>query len=135
VSPINANSALGFEAWIDDTLMFDISSVQTSTEVSIPMPDDVADHVLKMVLKGKCAEHTIVDSDGNILSDSVLTISDLAFDGIVLGKIVYDKATYTHNFNGSSKSVEEQFFDTMGCNGTVALKFSTPVYLWLLENM
>jgi hypothetical protein len=131
----NPTAALGFEAWIDNTIMFDINSVQTSTQVSIPIPDDDAEHVLKLILKGKCVEHTTVDSAGQIISDSVLTISDLAFDGIALGQIVYDKATYTHNFNGSGNSVEDQFFGTMGCNGAVALKFSTPIYLWLLENM
>jgi hypothetical protein len=23
----------------------------------------------------------------------------------------------------------------MGCNGTVSLKFTTPIYMWLLETM
>jgi hypothetical protein len=135
VSPTNADSALGFEAWIDNTIMFDTNSVQTPTEVLIPIPDDDAEHVLKLILKGKCADHTTVDSDGNILSDSRLTISDLAFDGIALGQIVYDKAVYTHDFNGTGSITSESFFGTMGCNGTVSLNFSTPIYLWLLENM
>jgi hypothetical protein len=135
VHPTNPDSALGFEAWIDNTIMFDINSVQKSTEVLIPIPDDDAEHVLKLILKGKCVDHTTVDSAGKILSDSMLTISDLAFDGIELKQIVYDKATYTHDFNGSGNSVEDRFYGTMGCNGTVSLKFSTPIYLWLLENM
>jgi len=135
VAPTNPIAGLGFEAWLDDQIMFDISSVRQSTEISISVPDEDAEHVLKLVLKGKCADHTTVDSDGNILSDSVLTISDMAFDGIPLGQIVYDNTIYTHDFNGSSHSIEDQFFGIMGCNGAVTLKFSTPIYLWLLENM
>ena len=135
VSPTDLGTNLGFEAWLDNTIMFDADSVQHSTKISFPVTDEDAEHVLKLVLKGKCAEHTTVDSDGNILSDTVLTISDLAFDGIELGQIMYDKATYIHDFNGSGQQVEEQFYGTMGCNGTVSLTFSTPVYLWLLENM
>ena len=135
VTSTNPDSGLGFEAWLDDKIMFDTDSVQPSTEISISVADEDAEHVLKLVLKGKCSDHTTVDSDGNILSDTVLTISDLAFDGIALGQIMCDKATYVHDFNGSGKLIEEQFFGTMGCNGTVSLTFSTPVYLWLLENM
>ena len=135
VTSTDLNIALGFEAWLDDKIMFDADSVQQSTEISIPVADEDAEHVLKLVLKGKCSDHTTVDSDGNILSDTVLTISDLAFDGIALGQIMCDKATYVHDFNGSGKLIEDQFFGTMGCNGTVTLNFSTPIYLWLLENM
>lgn len=135
MSPTNPGVPLGFEAWLDDAMMFDVSNVQASTEVSIPVTDQDAEHVLKLILKGKCADHTIIDSDGKIVSDSMLEISDLEFDGISLGQIVYDNAVYTHNFNGSGNTVEDQFYGTMGCNGTVSLKFTTPVYVWLLENM
>lgn len=130
----NNSNALGFETWLDDKIMFDVDSVQPSTKILIPVTDD-AEHVLKLVLKGKCTDHTAVDSNGNILSDSVLTISDLAFDGIELGQLFYDKAVYTHDFNGNGTITKESFFGTMGCNGTVELKFSTPIYIWLLENM
>jgi hypothetical protein len=135
VTSTNPDTALGFEAWLDDKTMFNADRVQQSTEISISVADEDAEHVLKLVLKGKCSDHTTVDNDGNILSDTVLTISDLAFDGITLGQILYDKAVYTHDFNGSGKLIEDQFFGVMGCNGTVTLNFSTPIYIWLLENM
>ena len=115
--------------------MFDVDHVQQFTEILIPVTDDDAEHVLKLVLKGKCVDHTTVDSDGNIISDSVLTISDLTFDEIALGQIMHDNAVYTHDFNGSGNPVEDRFFGTMGCNGTVTLNFSTPIYIWLLESM
>jgi len=44
-------------------------------------------------------------------------------------------ATYTHDFNGTKELTQEKFYGVMGCNGTVSLKFATPIYLWLLENM
>ncbi len=135
VTPTNPGAELGFEAWLDDQIMFDIDSVQQTTKISIPFSDDDAEHVLKLVLKGKRADHTTVDSDGSILSDSVLTISDMAFDEIVLGPIMHEQAVYTHDFNGNGSITKEPFFGIMGCNGAVTLKFSTPIYLWLLENM
>jgi len=49
--------------------------------------------------------------------------------------VFLDRAVYVHDFNGTGKFVNKQFFGEMGCNGTVELKFSSPFYLWLLENM
>ena len=46
-----------------------------------------------------------------------------------------EQAVYTHDFNGTSKATENKFYGELGCNGTVSLKFSTPMYLWLLEHM
>jgi hypothetical protein len=135
VSPTNPDTPLGFEAWLDNTMIVDVNAVQKSIKVSIPVLDQNAEHVLKLVLKGKSAGHTIINSAGEIVADSMLAISDLAVDGIDLEKIVHDNAVYTHDFNGSGNTVEDQFYGTMGCNGTVMLQFSTPIYIWLLENM
>ena len=85
-------------------------------------------------MKHKIPEHTELDDTGNIVRDVILTISDITFDEIELGKLFLEKSTYTHDFNGSQAVVEDQFFGNMGCNGTVSLKFSAPTYLWLLEN-
>ena len=135
VSTTNAETRLGFETWLDGQLIYDINHVQQPTEISVPVDNTDAEHVLKLILKNKCTEHTTVNDIGEIVSDSVLEITDLAFDGIPLGQIVNDKTVYTHNFNGAGINSDHRFFGIMGCNGTVTLKFSTPMYLWLLENM
>jgi hypothetical protein len=44
-------------------------------------------------------------------------------------------AKYQHDFNGTGKLTTQNFYGELGCNGTVSLKFSTPIYIWLLENM
>jgi len=44
-------------------------------------------------------------------------------------------AQYQHDFNGTGNPTIDKFYGEMGCNGTVSLKFTTPIYLWLLENM
>ena len=59
----------------------------------------------------------------------------LAFDEIELKQIFIDHAVYTHNFNGTQTEIQDKFYGEMGCNGTVSFKFTTPVYLWLLENL
>ena len=61
--------------------------------------------------------------------------SMLIKDEIDIGLIVTNKSEYVHDFNGTSEVVTDKFYSNMGCNGTVTLEFTTPFYLWLLENM
>ena len=128
-------AALGFEAWVDDQKFFDTDHVQAQQQVVVEIADDDGEHELRFVLKNKTADHTQVDEAGNIVVDARLIVTDLAFDEIQLGQIVTNYAVYTHDFNGTGQLTQNKFYSEMGCNGTVSLKFATPVYLWLLENM
>ena len=128
-------AALGFEAWIDNNKFVDIDHVQAEHPISIEIPDDDGEHELRFVLKNKTMEHTQVDQDDNIISDATLSITDVAFDEIKLGHMLTLLATYTHDFNGTQSPTTDKFYGEMGCNGAVSLKFSTPIYLWLLEHM
>jgi hypothetical protein len=64
----------------------------------------------------------------------VVTVGSFEFEDINVNQIVQDLAVYTHDFNGSATKTQDKFFGSMGCNGTLSLKFSTPIYIWLLEN-
>jgi hypothetical protein len=128
-------AALGLEAWIDDTEIFRCDHVQQAQTITFDLPNDDGDHELRLILKNKTGEHTQIDQNGTIVKDAVLTVDNLKFDEIDLGQIFSEHAVYTHNFNGFSAQIQDKFWGTMGCNGTVSLKFSTPVYIWLLENM
>jgi hypothetical protein len=99
--------------------------------------DDVEDesHVLEFVLSGKIPEHTRITEQGEITSDVTVRIQDISFDDIEIDQIVSELAEYHHDFNGTQSAVIERFYGEMGCNGTVRLEFTTPVYLWLLENL
>jgi len=99
--------------------------------------DDTDDqpHVLEFVLSGKTIEHTKITDQGEIISDVTVRIEDIAFDDIVIDQIFSELAEYHHDFNGTQAATMDLFYGVMGCNGTVRLEFTTPVYLWLLENM
>ena len=132
----NTTVPLGFEAWVNNQKFFDTDHVQSSQPIQIEIADDDAEHELRLVMKNKLLDHTKVDLAGNIISDARLVITDLAFDEIVLGQLVADHAVYTHDQNAQLPTpVQDKFYSEMGCNGTVSLKFTTPVYLWLLEHM
>lgn len=128
-------AALGMEIWVDDQRIFDLSQVTETLTLSHIMSDDEGEHVLKFVMKNKNTDHTKLDELGNMVSDARLTVSDIEFDEISLGQVFVEQAVYEHNFNGNGKPTQDKFYGEMGCNGSVSLKFSTPVYLWLLENM
>jgi hypothetical protein len=137
LTPTNPATTLGFEAWINDQCVFDSDCVSNPVTVTgnLPSDDIEAEHVLKLVLKNKQPEHTQLSESGEILQDSCLTVCNLSFNGIELGQIVNNLSVYQHDFNGTQALTTDKFFGTMGCNGTAELKFSTPIYLWLLEHM
>ena len=131
----NDQAELGFEAWVNDTKFVDIAHVQGKQSITIDMLDVDGEHELRLVLKGKSSTMTVINDTGNIVSDATLSILDLAFDEIKIGHMLTKLATYTHDFNGAEPIAQYEFHGVMGCNGTVSLKFTTPIYLWLLENM
>ena len=125
---------LGTEVWIDDSCVINVEHVDRVVCFSHQLADEDGEHELRIVMKHKTADHTDVNEAGEIVRDARLIISDIKFDEVVLGHTFLEKTIYTHDFNGSGDTVEDQFFGEMGCNGTVSLKFATPAYLWLLEN-
>ena len=137
LTPTDPTAKLGFETWINDQCVFRTDHVHEMTTVTgyLPADDVETDHVMKLVLTGKTAEHTRVNEAGEIVQDALLNIDEIEFDSIKLGCLVHDLFQYHHDFNGTGSATTDQFFGTLGCNGTVELKFSTPIYLWFLENM
>jgi hypothetical protein len=135
VAPSDTAVPLGCEIWIDNACVFDQDHVNEPTVVEHEFSDDDDEHVLRIVLKNKLPEHTRIDDQDNIVSDALLSVTEISFDEIDCSQIVQDLAVYQHDLNGTAPEIADRFFGDMGCNGTVELKFTTPVYLWLLENM
>jgi len=131
----NPMATLGFELWVDNQKSFNTDHVQAQQKIVVEIADDDGEHELRFVLKNKTFDHTQIDEAGKIVSDARLIVTELSFDQIQLGQILTEQAVYTHDFNGTEKLTQHKFYGEMGCNGTVSLKFSTPIYLWLLEHM
>jgi hypothetical protein len=135
VTPSNPDIPLGCEIWIDDTCIFNSDHVNEPVSIAHEFSDADGEHSLRITLKNKLPIHTRVDELEQIVSDAVLNISAITFDEIDCTQIVQTHGVYRHNLNGSGPDILDQFFGDIGCNGTVELKFTTPVYLWLLESM
>ena len=135
IAPTSADVPLGLEIWINDQKLFDQDHVQESHRFSADISDNDGEHELRLVLKNKLSEHTQVDVNNTIVSDARISVSDIEFEGIALNQLVPALAEYQHNFNGTGELSVHKFYGELGCNGTVSLKFTTPIYLWLLEHM
>ena len=135
VSSTDFSVPLGMEIWLDGHRFFDTDHVNQTCTIQHDISDDDGDHELRFVLKNKLSDHTQVDAQGNIIRDARLTVSGIEFDGIDCDYLATTVAEYQHDFNGTGESTTQRFYGELGCNGTVSLKFSTPIYIWLLENM
>ena len=135
ISSLDPTAAVGLEIWIDDTQIYNTEHVTETVNFAHDFADADGDRQLRFVMKNKTQDHTKIDEAGNILSDCRICINNLSFDEIDLQQILIEQAVYEHNFNGTADKIKDQFYGEMGCNGTVTLAFTTPIYLWLLENM
>ena len=127
---------LHFAVRLDGTTLYSNELAETEIEIRHEFEDlPDAEHRLELELSGKLTEYTKIDSEGNILSDRVISISKMALDDIELGHAFYKNSQYHHDKNGTDQEKIDDFFGTLGCNGRVVMTFTGPVYLWLLEKL
>lgn len=126
---------LGIELWLDKNKFFDNSVSPGRHHVIHEFDGADGNHILKIKLKNKTNEHTGIDEQGNIVADALIQIQNVSFDDIEVDQLLWSHAEYVHDGNGSEVIAVHKFYGSMGCNGHVQLKFSSPIYLWLLENM
>ena len=101
-------------------------------------------YVLKLKRSGKDMDQCVVDNDGNILKDQLLCIKSIEIDELDLGALVYE-GIYTPEYPEPWHSQQKTLgnpppllfnnCDNMGHNGEWEFKFSSPFYMWLLENL
>ena len=99
---------------------------------------------LKILRTGKDIEQCQVDSSGNVLKDQLLHIKMIEIDEIDLGSVVYS-GVYTPEYQEpwysqqvkAGKTPQQSFKNVtcMGHNGEWKWTFSSPFYMWLLENL
>lgn len=136
IVPSDPTNPLGVEVWVDDQQIADYQTLDQSQNISYVFNDDIEQsYTIKIIVKNKTSAHTQVNEAGEILSDSLVSIKNFKIDAIEIDQVVYQKAVYVHNFNGSGNQISDSFYGPAGCNGSIEFELTTPVYLWLLENM
>jgi hypothetical protein len=135
INTTNADAALGVRVSLDGAMLYDSSHVTGTYHFSHELSDDDGDHELSIEMYGKLPQHTKISESGEIVEDSLLLINNIKIDGIDFDKLADHWFEYHHDFNGTQSPTVNKFFNVMGCNGRATLKFTTPIYLWLLEIM
>lgn len=120
---------------LDHQQVTSITNFHSNHQIEMTLEDADANHVLEIELQDKLPEHTRIDDQGAIIDDVLITISNVRLDDLVLGQTFLDNTDYSHDFNGTGARTVQVFSGHMGCNGVVRFEFSTPAYLWLLENL
>jgi len=93
---------------------------------------------------GKSVNQTVVNDKGDLLKDQLLHIKRIEIDEIDLGALVFT-GLYTPKYPEpwatqmaeSGRELKESFTNVsqMGHDGEWKFTFSTPFYMWLLENL
>lgn len=106
---------------------------------------DEGDCAIKIELKNKQKYDTVLDQDGNIIEDLLLNIDSIEIDEIDLQTLLWTQSKYTPIYPQDYKLrmqsqgiVLEETLDNcvnLGWNGTWELPFTSPFYIWLLENI
>ena len=125
--PPNLRVSINNDTLIDGTLR-----EPTIIEREIELEDDHP-HTLNFTLHNKSKYDTIL-KDGKIVKDTLVKIKQLEIDDIDIMTMLslnIDNFYYIHD--GSDE--KHTFYDTMGVNGTATIEFTTPFYVWLLENL
>ena len=126
---ISLNNDVMFNGEIqDETLVeFDASVVDDSVDNKLVIDYYNKDFRLDVVL----------DANGNIIKNKTIDILDICVEDIDLNQIPFDKNTvevyekeYPQDLPRTRKNDME-----LSWNSTWTLEFSSPVYIWLLENI
>ena len=133
---------------IDDQSFFkqDITSTEdepTLIEFETDL-EEGKDYQLIIKRSGKTNNQTIINEKGDILKDQLLHIKHITIDEIDIGALVYE-GVYTPEYpepwatqqRQSGNELKESFKNVtqMGFNGEWKFKFTSPFYMWLLENL
>ena len=124
---------LSLRVILNGQVILDQQHVKETIPFECWIPDAEQEHTLIFEMSGKTQEHTVINDAGEIVKDALLVLTNFSIDEISLDNIKTFK--YEHNFNGTGEKTTDPFYGDMGCNGQVIVQFSTPIYLWLLENM
>jgi hypothetical protein len=125
-----------FSIWLDDRVVVQSEISVIPHEIKFERTLAEGQHELKIRLENKVKDDTVIEN-GQIIKDMLLNIDDITIDDISLGNLLWS-AEYILDENQTYKGQQIDHLDgcvNLGWNGTYVLKFTSPFYIWLLENL
>ena len=96
-----------------------------------------SENTLFVRLDNKTNQDTII-KDGVIINDMLLNVKSIEIDEIDLGSLIWSHSTFKpdHPQKYNNEIIKElKNCVNLGWNGTYTLPFTSPFYIWLLENI
>ena len=99
--------------------------------------EENTDHTLVVKLHNKSNTDVLIEN-GQIIKDTLINIKSVEVDEIDLGSMIWTHSTYKpdhpQKFNGEIVT-ELKNCVNLGWNGSYIFPFTSPFYIWLLENI
>lgn len=137
-----------FAVYINATKFLDtkISANENQTEY-FEFEAEISDGENNLVIefKNKFPEDTVKDAQGKIVDDLLLNIDSIQIDEIDLGHLIWTASDYRPDYpeiykttslaEGNNLPDSVKNCVNLGWNGKWILPFTSPFYIWLLENI
>jgi hypothetical protein len=122
----------GAKVYINDQLIFD--EIIANAE-QIEWTGELVDGEYKIIVEmyNKHEGDTVLDNNNSIVNDVVLNIDKIIIDEVDLGSLLWSASVYYPSDDNSPEFLTDCV--NLGWNGSWKLSFSSPTYLWLLENL
>jgi len=115
----------------------EILDKSTTVEFEIEL-EDGKEHYLSIEYLNKDPKiDVILGQDGLPIKDKSVTIKDLYINGIIIDFISLNLENQLYYESIDSQGINATGFEAtkLSWNGRTTLKFTTPIYIWLLENL
>jgi hypothetical protein len=112
---------------LDGEIQYDQAVIRAET-FEYTLADTDGTHTLEFELSGKTDQHTVLNDQGEIDRNSCVSIRNFQFNDVAVNNLLYKVAEYQH-------SITEPFNGSLGYNGRACIEFTTPVDMWLFENL
>mgnify|MGYP001184204961 FL=1 len=136
------------EILINDTSVFkkDINGTEDKPDLIEFEHELEEEKQYNLIIKrsGKSNSQTVINEKGDILKDQLLNIKRIEIDEIDIGALVYE-GVYTPKYPepwatqqreaGNDLTASFKNVTKIGHNGEWQFTFSSPFYMWLLENL
>lgn len=103
------------------------------TELSWSGELEEGEQVIVVEMYDKRDGDTVFDENENIIKDVILNIDNISFGDVDLNELVQMGSMYYPKSKYAPEVLDQCV--NLGWNGRWELKFSSPTYLWLLENL
>jgi hypothetical protein len=126
-----------FSIWLDDHQVVASEIVSAAQqEIKFERTVDEGVHTLKIRLENKTKQDTVLEN-GEVVKDMLLNINDITIDDISLGNLLWSAEyilDHPQEYKGQTVTKLDNCVN-LGWNGTYVLKFTSPFYIWLLEQL